>query len=287
MVSEARKLIASTAESMVGWGYLYGATGWICTEARVAQQAAQYPTYADLIRKYGLGKWLGKHCVDCAQLTKLCAKAAGITLPSGATSQWNADVWAEKGTIDSLPEESEGLFLYRQSGGKMQHTGVCMGDGTDIEARGHAYGVIRREMATYGWTHWARAAEPGESTKIVGDSTNDTQGGISVNTLAGYICTVSNLKTGTTKLNVRAAADTDAAKVTTVSSGEQVTCISDTGTWAYIKTAGGQTGYCMSKYLTAVSEVADDGSEDDSGDEVTLTLTAAEVSALKTIFAKL
>lgn len=105
--------------------------------------------------------------------------------------------------------------------------------------------------------------------------------------LAGYLCTVSNLKSGTSKLNVRAAADTGADKVTTVSSGEQVTCISDTGVWAYIKTTGNQYGYCMSKYLTAVSEAADDSSEDDSGDEVTLTLTAAEVSALKTIFAKL
>ena len=103
MASGLRATVAETARSMIGWGYLYGATGWVCTPERVEQQATQYPAYAEKIRKYGLGKWLGKRCVDCAQLTKLSAKVAGRTLPSGATSQWNAAVWADKGTIYSLP----------------------------------------------------------------------------------------------------------------------------------------------------------------------------------------
>lgn len=272
MAGEARKTIAATARSMIGWGYIYGATGWVCTAARVEQQAKQYPDYADLIRKYGLGKWLGKHCVDCAQLTRLSAKAAGLTLPSGATSQWNAALWAEKGTIDSLPEDSEGLFLYRQSGTVMQHTGVCLGDGTVAEARGHAYGVIRSALSGYPWTHWARADENG-ATGTTGN-TEGEEGETTMSTLAGNLCTVANLKDGTTKLNVRATASTGASKAAVISAGAQVTCLTDDGTWAKITTASGVTGYCLSQYLTAVSAA-------DTSDATRMTLLEARVAALE------
>lgn len=274
MASEARKMIAATARSMIGWGYIYGATGWICTAARVEQQAKQYPDYADLIRKYGLGKWLGKHCVDCAQLTRLSAKAAGLTLPSGATSQWKADLWAEKGPIATLPEDSEGLFLYRQNGTVMQHTGICLGDGTAAEARGHAYGVIVSQLSDYPWTHWARADESGATGTNEAGSTDDGEGETTMSTLAGNLCTVANLKDGTTKLNVRATASTGAAKVAVISAGAQVTCLTDDGTWAKITTDSGVTGYCLSKYLTAVSAT-------DTSDATRLTLLEARVATLE------
>jgi hypothetical protein len=281
MGDSTRTQIAGAAESMLCWGYIYGATGWICTAARVEQQAAQYPEYANLIRKYGLGKWLGKHCVDCAQLTRLSAKAAGITIKSGASSQWKSDVWAEKGEIDTLPDDNAGYLLYRQSSSNaavMQHTGVSIGDGYAIEARGHAYGVIQSVIAERGWTHWGRLAESGEDTTDESEGDDDE-----MSNLAGYICEVSNLASGTSKLNVRKSASTSASKVTTVSEGDQVTCKSDTGTWACIKTSSGLYGYCMSKYLTAVSEAGDE----DDGDGVSVILTSSEVTALKSIYAKL
>ena len=284
MASAIRETIAATALGMVGWGYLYGATGWVCTAARVEQQAAQYPAYADLIRKYGLGKWLNKHCVDCAQNTKLSAKAAGLTIPSGATSQWNADIWAEKGTMDTLPDDSVGLFLYRQSGNKMQHTGVCLGDGTVSEARGHAYGVIRSQLAAYGWTHWGRldeslAAATATEETTTETTTTETEGVNQVSTLAGYLCVVSGLKTGTSKLNIRSSMDDTASnKIGTVSSGEQVACTADTGTWATVKTAAGLTGYCKSQYLSAVSKV--ESSESDRLTPLEARVAALEVKVL-------
>ncbi|HNW87931.1 MAG TPA: hypothetical protein PLR69_12315 [Candidatus Limiplasma sp.] len=48
MASAIRKTIAAEALGMVGWGYIYGATGWVCTAARVEQQAAQYPAYREV-----------------------------------------------------------------------------------------------------------------------------------------------------------------------------------------------------------------------------------------------
>ena len=150
-------LIAERALSLVGCGYVYGATGWICTQARLNQQARQYPLYAPMILRYG-PRWIGRRCFDCAQLTRAAAQAAGVSLPSGASSQWrDARAWKERGAIDALPDEP-GLFLYTQKGGRMTHAGVSVGGGWEVDARGHAYGVVRRRIADTSFTHWARLA---------------------------------------------------------------------------------------------------------------------------------
>ena len=150
-------LIAERALSLVGCGYVYGATGWICTQARLNQQARQYPLYAPIILRYG-PRWIGRRCFDCAQLTRAAAQAAGVSLPSGASSQWrDARAWKERGAIDALPDEP-GLFLYTQKGGRMTHAGVSVGGGWEVDARGHAYGVVRRRIADTSFTHWARLA---------------------------------------------------------------------------------------------------------------------------------
>lgn len=146
--------IAEFAASKLGCGYVYGATGWICSKARREQQAKQYPEYAENILGV-CAKWDGLQCYDCAQLTRYAAKAAGVTLPSGATSQWRSSVWESKGEIATMPDEP-GILLYRQSGDKMQHTGVYVGDGYVVEARGSSQGVIRSALASYKWTHWGK-----------------------------------------------------------------------------------------------------------------------------------
>lgn len=69
-----RDAMTARALALVGCGYIYGATGWICTRARMEQQMRQYPTYAGQIERYGK-KWLGKPCYDCAQLTRARCQA--------------------------------------------------------------------------------------------------------------------------------------------------------------------------------------------------------------------
>lgn len=95
-------------------------------------------------------------CYDCAQLTKVAAAAGGITLPSGATSQWNSDVWQKKGIIGDMPERI--CFVFRQSGAKMQHVGVYISNGEVVEARGTAQGVIISAFGSYPWTHYGLLA---------------------------------------------------------------------------------------------------------------------------------
>lgn len=148
-------LIVEYGVSKLGCGYIYGATGWICTVARRQQQAAQYPEYAEMILGRLGAQWDGMQCFDCAQLVRQAVAAAGGYLPSGATSQWNyANGWMDKGTMDTFPN-IPGVVLYRQSNERMQHTGLYVGSQECIDARGTAVGVIRSKLSSYPWTHWA------------------------------------------------------------------------------------------------------------------------------------
>ena len=149
--------VKDKALNLVGQGYIYGARGQTCSLAFRQQQAKQYPDQADKILGTG-AKWDGMPVWDCAQLTRECAKAAGVSLVSGATSQWTKTEWDERGEIATIPQ-GEVVFVYRRStsnSSKMQHTGVAIGDGTCVHARGTAYGVVRQKMSEYSWTHWAR-----------------------------------------------------------------------------------------------------------------------------------
>jgi cell wall-associated NlpC family hydrolase len=143
------------ALSKVGCGYVYGGTGVLCTEAYRKARAEQYPGAAALILGIA-AKWDGKQVFDCAQFTRKAAQAVGLDLPSGASSQWRGGYWAAKGAIACLPA-GRVCFLYHESknASPMGHTGVCLGDGTEVDARGHAEGVIRMAIDKYPWTHWA------------------------------------------------------------------------------------------------------------------------------------
>lgn len=161
---DASSLIAGYALEQVGGPYIYGATAKACTPAYRRARIKQYPDYEDKIvrncpvlagrQKTCDGcKYDGRIAHDCAQLTRYAAKAAGLTLPSGATSQWNKADWISQGEIDTLPSDKV-AFVYRKSGDKMQHTGVYLGDGTVVDARGHDSGVVHGALGSYGWTHW-------------------------------------------------------------------------------------------------------------------------------------
>lgn len=150
------------ALSKVGQGYIYGAKGQICTEAFRRQQAKQYPDQAHNILDVGQ-KWDGVPVWDCAQLTRYAAKAEGINLPSGATSQWKRGPWKRWGSIGAIPE-GKIAFVYREAKGAMQHTGVALGDGTCVHARGTAYGVVHQPMSAYAWTHFGIPWEDDDSS---------------------------------------------------------------------------------------------------------------------------
>lgn len=162
--------VRAWALARVGNPYIMGGTGKQCTVEYRKARANQYPDSAENIKKncqqMASGKYTGcdgckwaeggagKQAYDCAQLVRFAMEEAGIHMVSGATSQWRKTEWALTGTLDTLPEGAL-CILYRQDAkDKMGHTGIYMGDGTAIHARGHAYGVVRNALYDSRWTHW-------------------------------------------------------------------------------------------------------------------------------------
>ena len=144
--------LAAWALSKVGCGYIWGATGYVLSRAKYDAMAPGN----DAIRRYG-ARWIGKQCYDCAQLVRWGCRAAGIDGMdiSGASSQWNRGDWAQKGEIAALPPGIV-CMLYRQGEkGRMAHTGICLGDGTVVHAKGTASGVVRDQISAGKWTDWA------------------------------------------------------------------------------------------------------------------------------------
>jgi hypothetical protein len=162
-----REAIKQWALDQVGCPYVYGGTGNPCVPSYRKARMDQYPDYASAIKKNcpvlsgkqsacSGCKYNGKPCYDCAQLTRYAAAAAGLSLPSGASSQWKSEAWKEKGIIDDMPR-GEVCFLYKHTtnGNPMGHTGIYLGDGTACDARGHASGVMHVDVESYKWTHYA------------------------------------------------------------------------------------------------------------------------------------
>lgn len=249
--------IVEFALSKVGCGYIYGATGWVCTQKIRLEQAAQYPEYADVILGTG-AKWDGKQCYDCAQLVRRALEQIGIKPPSGATSQWKSSIWADKGEISTMPDEA-GIILYRQTADKkMQHTGIYIGGGEVVDARGHKYGVMRSAISSYPWTHWAKP----DVTKNDEKETKPVNKQVVVTRIPGV--------TGST-VNFRTKPNGDV--INTIPFGAIVTVTQEQGEWSGFEWKG-MPGWMQSRFL------ADPGSPPapDTGD--TITVSRAKLTAI-------
>ncbi|MBQ9263747.1 MAG: C40 family peptidase [Clostridia bacterium] len=155
--------IRSWALSQVGCPYIMGGTGASCTVAYRQARAKQYPGSAARItancprlkgsaascascRWYDGAAKQGKRAYDCAQLTRWCMNSVGISLVSGATSQWNKTAFEQKGPIDQMPQDQVCLLYRQDSASTMGHTGIYLGDGTVVHAKSHADGVVREAL---------------------------------------------------------------------------------------------------------------------------------------------
>lgn len=162
------EIIRQWAEKNMGAAYVYGGTGRRCTPEYRRECMAQYPTHKAAIEAScpvlsrtqdncrGC-RYEGKACFDCAQFTRRALEAAGMSIPSGASSQWRSDSWHRKGGIADMPRDRV-CVLFRASGDNafpMAHTGIYLGNGQSIDARSHAQGVRLGPVTAYPWTHYA------------------------------------------------------------------------------------------------------------------------------------
>lgn len=149
----------------LGWPYVYGAYGQMCTPQTRRNYAGYNPGYREDIYKAcpvlsckqdtcdGC-PWDGVRCFDCRGFTRWVLSQVGVNLfGGGATTQWETSSnWVARGTIDTLPQDFV-CCLFKHKDGCMSHTGLYLGDGNIIHCSGTVKtGTLPGRPA---WTHWA------------------------------------------------------------------------------------------------------------------------------------
>lgn len=156
----AAEIIERIAPECIGWPYVFGAWGELCTPAnRKRRERADHPTIKSSCPALNGGtceqcKWgIGVRMFDCRGFTDWLLSLVGIDLKGeGATSQWNtASNWQERGEISQMPQDLVCcLFRRRKSDGAMEHTGMHIGGTREIECAHN----VEEGTTTKGWTHY-------------------------------------------------------------------------------------------------------------------------------------
>lgn len=141
------------AKVQLGRPYWFGTFGQLATESLYQSKKKQYPNYytaKDFQSQYG------QKVHDCIGLIKgYLWSDTPTSIPKYNSSQ---DVSAdgmlakckEKGSISTIPE-LPGVLVFSP-----RHVGIYIGNGYVIEARGHAYGVVKTKLSSRGWKSWGK-----------------------------------------------------------------------------------------------------------------------------------
>lgn len=149
--------LVTCVKNQVGHPYWYGCFGQIATERLLADKRKQYPDY---YTAHDFANQLGTRVFDCMGLIKYYLWSGGSGAPSynskqdlGCTGMYNKA--KTKGAIASFPKK-KGLLVFKGTAKKKTHVGVYVGDDKVIEAKGHAYGVIKSSFTGGSWKYWAQ-----------------------------------------------------------------------------------------------------------------------------------
>ena len=158
----APEIIRQIAPLCLGWPYVFGAWGEECTPAnrrkRVRDDHPTIKTSCSALMggccemcEHGWNR--GVRMFDCRGFTAWLLKQVGISITgSGATSQWDATGnWLQRGEIGQIPEGFV-CVLFRRKNGKMEHTGMALGDGRVLHC---SRNVEEGTVKSGAWTHYA------------------------------------------------------------------------------------------------------------------------------------
>ena len=222
--------IVEFAQSKVGCGYVWGATGQILTESKLKAFARNEHVDYNICKK-----WIGKQVFDCAGLVRAAFEKIGIQLLKGATLQWNQrNFWEQKGKISTLPKDKV-CVLYKGDGRHMEHTGIYIKNGEYIHAGGSKTGVTKQNMSGSKWTHWAipKGLYPPPKPKEMCTS---------------FPCKAKVVNASSGKVNVRKGPSKGQGLVTKIRNGEIVDVSSGENGW-YKISYGKFNGYIMGDFL--------------------------------------
>ena len=136
-----------------GWGYIYGASGEIWTQAQ--QNAAS----REQTKKYGQ-KWVGHRVADCSGLFAWAFRQLGGYCYHGSNTMFrryssaSGSLSAGKRTDGEPLKPGTAVYKFNASEG-YHHVGLYIGAGAVIEAKGTAYGVVTSKIGS----GWCTAAE--------------------------------------------------------------------------------------------------------------------------------
>jgi len=234
-MNSKEQIIKEWALSKVGCGYVWGGYGQTLTKEALDALIKKYPTH---IVYSIVKKWIGKQIFDCATFVSNGIKQSSALLPSGASSQWNSNLWAMKGTIDTLPKNNVCcLYRAKPDSKPMGHTGLYLTDNLVVDARGSNQGVIQSSFDSYPWSHWAIPLQLLQNNELPEQE----------ETTMLYQATVS---TESGSLNLRSGATATAKVLIQLPKGALIDVLSEP-TDGWIKVAyGAYTGYVMAKYTT-------------------------------------
>ena len=226
--------IVEYAKSKIGCGYIWGTSGQICTQKLIDQKALNGHVDPKIVKK-----WIGKQVFDCAGLVSKAFQQVGIKMVTGATSAWKVTNWQSKGTISNYQKDKV-CVLYKEESGRMQHTGIYIGNGEFIHASGSKIGVVKEKMPGK-WTHWGIP-----KGLYASPSFDPIPIPIPIPILPGNQAKV--IAPSGKNVNLRKNPSKNSAIVLKINLGETVTIIGRENDW-YKVTYNSASGYMMKKFL--------------------------------------
>ena len=230
--------VVEYAKSKIGCGYIWGATGQKCNQELIKRLVLNGHVNPNIAKK-----WIGKQVFDCAGLVAKAFQQVGIKLATGASSAWRKTKWESKGEISSLPKNKV-CILYQHANGKMQHTGIYIGNGEYIDSAGERIGVRKSKMP-WRWTHWGI---PKEFYDVKEDKSSDKKDQDKPVPPGSFPFQAKVTATSGRTVNLRKSASTNAGIVLRIKLGETVTVTGEENDW-YKVTYNSASGYMMKKFL--------------------------------------
>ena len=154
-MSKTASGLVAYCKAQLGLPYWWGTFGNIATASLLAYKRKQYPSY---YTASDFESQLGKRVHDCVGLIKGYRWSDTPTSEPRYVASQDVAVGglysqcSSKGAIRTMPEQP-GVCVFMAG---MTHVGVYIGDGYVIEARGHAYGVVRTKLSERGWSYWGK-----------------------------------------------------------------------------------------------------------------------------------
>lgn len=217
-----------------GWGYIWGASGQIWT------QASQDSATREMTVRYGQ-KWVGKHVVDCSGLFYWAFKQLGGFMYHGSNTMYKSYCTSKGKLSGGKRTDGQTLFpgtaIFTGTEDSHGHVGMYVGNGYVIEAKGTQAGVVKTPITDKRWTYWGelKGCNYGTAPAPTPPAPTPTPE-------KGYaIVTGKNLA-------LREGPGTDCRVLTRVETGNKVKIETIPADWEYVS-YNGKTGFMMKKFL--------------------------------------